>query len=103
MSSKGAVLMKTEIHCNIVKHRSSMTAGSLMGTFLRKPFYVSITNLTARPVNLPEFLIITSASYALPFAIHARDDEQSMVKNESHVSTQCNSKSTDPTINAVHY
>lgn len=52
-----------------------------------KPFYVYITNLTARPANFLKFMIVTYAGSGPACIFPPRDDESYMLKNEGHIWT----------------
>lgn len=60
-----------------------------MDVLLRKQFHVHMENLTARQINLPEFMIVHSSSNALSCIIHEKNDEHPMLKDG------------DPTVNAM--
>lgn len=71
--------------------------------FSGKRFHVYIANLTNRLANYSKFMILSSGSNAPACVIYTRDDERYMLKNDGHVSTQCNNESTDPTANFGRY
>lgn len=64
-----------------------------------KQFYVYIDNLTAKRVNLPKFMIVTSASCASSCIIHELNDEQCMMESGVQASKQRDSTSS---VHAVH-
>lgn len=98
-----AGIIQIETHCNIIGLRCFMTERGLMHILPGKPFYLYITNLKAKQTNLPNDLIVPSASNAPTCIIHAQDDEPQMLKDKGRVMMQCDKSSTDPTVKEVRY
>lgn len=74
-----------------------------MITFLRKPFYIHISNSVVKPVSLSIFMLVSFASSIPKFFIHASDDVLYMLRDEISALVLCNKAGTDPTINEVGY
>lgn len=70
----GAGLKTTATHRNVVQCRCSITTRGVMDILSRKPLHFYIMNLTSKLVNIPEFMIGSSASSPPEFIIHAGDD-----------------------------
>lgn len=62
--------MRVENYHNVLEHRCSMTWKDLMNILTGKLFYAFITNMTAKPVNLPKFMIVQSAPNDPTSTIH---------------------------------
>lgn len=80
VSGQSTGLMMIGTHHNVFERRRSMATPGLTDTLLRKPFEVYIVNGMARPINLLNFMIVTSSSSAPRSITHPRDDEQHMLK-----------------------
>lgn len=59
--------------------------------------------MTAKPAYLPKPKIVSYASCAPTFVIHARDDEQHMLKEKGPTPTQYDKSNSSPTVNSVRY
>lgn len=81
VSSECARLMTVETHSNIFECRCSVIAQGLMETFHCKLFYIFVANLAAKPFSFPNFMIGPFVVFAPACTIHARDDDQYMLKN----------------------
>lgn len=103
VSCQGVGIMMIEAHGSVDEPRCPVTACGIMYILPGKLCPVYIENLTARNVSLLKCMIVANVSIAPTCIIHVREDEPTMMKKEGHVSTQWDSKSTDPTINAVRY
>lgn len=62
-----------------------------------------MANLTAKPVNLPKFMLVATSSNALTYTIQARYDELHISTDEGLIHTQCDKVSSDSTIIALSY
>lgn len=93
--------MKIETSCNIVEPRCSMIVRGLMGILFGKLFYFYIANFTAKPINLPIFMIVSSSLNISTCIIHARDEEPNMLRDNALIRTQYYKVNIDPTVNAV--
>lgn len=62
--------------------------------------YVFTVNLTAKPVRVPEFKIVTSVSNSLSCIIQACNDKKCMTVNRGQTSTQLDLTNV---VHAVHY
>lgn len=80
-----------------------MIARNLMDILPRKQFQVYFVNVTAKPANLPDVMIVALASNAPICVIHATDDELHRSTDECSIPTKCHKFNSDPTINAVQY
>lgn len=69
----------------------------------RKSFFLYIASMTAKPVNLLTFLIVSCASSAPKSFLHARDNESHMLEEYGLMPTQTDKFSSDPTLNAVRF
>lgn len=101
VSCHGAGLMIIDTHGSVFERRCFMTAQVLMGILPVKPFYVYIENLTARPGNLPNLMIVSYAFSAPTLTVHAKDDKLFMLTYMGRVLTQSDKSNSDRTINAV--
>lgn len=87
-------IMPIETHQNIVEQRFCTTEQGILDIWTGKAFYVCIANLMAKPVNLPKFVIVSSASKAFGCLIHVRIDEPCPTAKGGPASKQCNSTSS---------
>lgn len=58
VACRDAGLLKIENHGNHLERRCSKTARGVLGTLPGKPYYVFMSNVKAKPVNLPIFMIV---------------------------------------------
>lgn len=74
-SFRGPRLVMIDPHQNVVERRCFMITPAVMNILQSKPFYVYIANVTAGRLDLPEHLVVASASNAWSCILHKRDDE----------------------------
>lgn len=103
LSFEGTGIMKIKTHYNVVERQPSMTPGGLLNILPGKPLYVYMTNLAARPINLPKFKIVTFMSNGPTCNVPTRDNEPHMLKYKTQIPTQCDKMKADPTVNAICY
>lgn len=72
---KGAGIIMVETHRHILKGQCFVTAQSLMKILLLMPFYVYISDVSAKLVSLTNFLIDSIASNAPTYSWCTRDNE----------------------------
>lgn len=100
VSGRDAGFMTIETHRYVVEQGCSFTGQRLNYILPGKPFYVYITNLTIRVVNLLKSLIVSSVSNALSCIVQAFDDEPCTMESEDQASKQC---SLNNLVYSVHY
>lgn len=62
-----------------------------METIHDKPLYVHIANMTAKLVNLQNFIIVETVSNAPSCLMQARDDKPCITESRGEALTQCSS------------
>lgn len=67
--------MTSRTYRNSIEWQWPMVAWGLKNILPGKPFYVHIMTSRSKPVNLPKFMIVSSALNALKCIIHACHDE----------------------------
>lgn len=70
-----AGLITIETHCNILERRCPMNTCGLVGILPGKPFYANVSTLTAKSVNVANFMIVVIVSSTCTCMVHACDDE----------------------------
>lgn len=96
--SQGTGGMTIETHRKIVGRRCAMSGLGLMDIFSRKLFYFYVANMTAKVANFSKFMIVAYASRAPACIVHNRDDKMSMFVDAGPFLTQCDRRSTVPTL-----
>lgn len=99
INCQGAAPMTTETHGILVQRRCSMNVRGPTDILTGKTFYVCIANMTANPVTLPKFMIVTFVSRAPTCITHARYGELHMLKEDGLILTQCYRSNSGPTVN----
>lgn len=100
---QGAGIMKIEMHRIIVDRQRCMTGQDLMELLPENPSFVYITNLTTKPVNFPEFMIVAISSNAPTCRVHLSEDGQPRVHSKEENTTHSKKNDNEHSIKDAHY
>lgn len=94
--------MTAEIHCNTAERRCAMAAQSQMGVLPGKRFFVYVANLSAKPVNLPEFMKASILLDAPECTVHPCDHDKPNLNTKQESKTHCDKTEDKSPISSVH-